>query len=147
MSLLPQFVGKWWLIRVTERVFNNDEDCAHFVVSKKNGNTYDVLVQFHKTKTDSVRKMDFDITDRTDQPAIYDLLVKGKPIVTAQILGTDYDNWAVIYIAEGTYMIYTVASRTPKLDPQFSSKIEAIMSENGATTTFEEVNGACADTI
>ena len=45
-----QFLGKWWLIRVTERVFNNDEDCAHFVVTKKQDNIYHVLSQFHKSK-------------------------------------------------------------------------------------------------
>lgn len=27
----------------------------------------------------------------------------GKKVVTVKILGTDYDNWAVIYIEEGSY--------------------------------------------
>ncbi|XP_022696356.1 uncharacterized protein LOC111264572 [Varroa jacobsoni] len=142
-----KFIGKWWLIQVTEKIFNSDEDCAHIVVTKKEGNVYDVVAQFHKIKTNSVRTMHFDITDRPDQPAIYDLLVNGKRIVTAQILGTDYDNWAVIFIKEGPYMIYTVASRTSRIDPKFQANIDVIMLDNEAQVTFEEVNGSCPDTI
>lgn len=44
-------------------------------------------------------------------------------------------------------VIYTVASRTSKLDPQFQPKIDAVMAENHAAASLEEVNGACPDTI
>ncbi|XP_003737561.1 uncharacterized protein LOC100897136 [Galendromus occidentalis] len=142
-----KFVGKWWLIRVTERVFNNDEDCAHFVVTKKQDNIYHVVSQFHKTKSDTIRELKFDVVDEREEPAVYDLLINGKKFVEVKILGTDYDNWAAIYIQEGTYSIYAIASRGPKLDAQHSQAVNEIMKANNVNPDFQEVNGACPDTI
>ncbi|XP_042146342.1 uncharacterized protein LOC120844019 [Ixodes scapularis] len=143
------FLGKWWFVQGTAKVFHRKEGCSHFVVSRKDGDTYNVVAQYTVGEnSQKTRRINLDFEDESEHPAKFAVYLDGTQVVWATVLGTDYDHWAVIYIREGGFETFTVASRRPRLDAAFDSAARMALQESQVTTDLSDMSGkSCPDDI
>lgn len=144
-----QFLGKWWFIRVTSRVFHRKEHCSHFVVSKKDDSNYQVLGQYTLTTSGGKSKQVMvDFLDEPEHPAMFSVYVGEKKVISATVLGTDYTHWAVIYVREGGFEAFTVASRERSLGADFEEATRKVLEDNRVTSDFIDMSEqGCPDDI
>lgn len=50
-------------------------------------------------------------------------------IMEITVIGTDYDNWAVVWTKSGTVLSYNVVTRKPNMEGQFQGSIEEVLSK------------------
>nr|XP_050028964.1 uncharacterized protein LOC126524725 [Dermacentor andersoni] len=141
-----KFLGKWWIVRATASVFHEGEQCAHFTVNRKAEQLYNMTAEF-RIVNGRTRRLSLDLAD-DENPAQYTASLNDKPLIWATILGTDYENWAVVNIREGTYVSTVVASRKPTLDPDFHKTVQSIAEKNKIMQDFRGVlTEECRDSI
>ncbi|KAL1422514.1 hypothetical protein MTO96_022030 [Rhipicephalus appendiculatus] len=70
-----------------------------------------------------------------------------KPIIWVTMLGTDYNNWALVHIREGKYVSTAVASRNPNFGPEFDKYVRSVLDKNRLPDDFYSVRtNDCPDT-
>ncbi|XP_075539612.1 uncharacterized protein LOC142574406 [Dermacentor variabilis] len=141
-----KFLGKWWIVQATASVFHQGEQCAHITVNRKAEQLYNMTAEF-RILNGRTRRLSLDLAD-DENPAQYTASLNDKPVIWATILGTDYENWAVVNIREGTYVSTVVASRKPTLDPDFHRTVQSIAEKNKIMEDFHGVHTEeCRDSI
>ncbi|XP_037514613.1 uncharacterized protein LOC119390975 [Rhipicephalus sanguineus] len=140
-----KFLGKWWIVRATASVFHHAEQCTYFMVNRKAERLYNMTAEF-SVAGDRTRRLSLDLEDG-ENPSEYTASLNDKPIIWVTMLGTDYNNWALVHIREGKYVSTAVASRNPSLDPELDKDVRSVLDKNQLPDEFHTVRTSdCPDT-
>ncbi|OQR74685.1 hypothetical protein BIW11_08903 [Tropilaelaps mercedesae] len=121
-----QFLGKWWIDSYSQAIYGDADRCAHVVLKKEGGETYKIEAQYISEDGELVT-MSIDIKEDSRHPARFFLEVGGETLMEIAVVGTDYENWAVIWAKSGSAASYNVITRTPNMEDKFHDPIQAVL--------------------
>ncbi|CAN8029047.1 unnamed protein product [Ixodes persulcatus] len=125
-----KFSGKWWVDSFSQAIYGDADRCAHFTINKDHDNMYTIKAEYLDTEGQLV-EMSVDVNEDQRHPARFILKVGDDVIMETAVVGSDYDNWAVIWAQSGTAAAFHVVTRKPNMEDQFLGAIQAVLDKEG----------------
>ncbi|XP_064474452.1 uncharacterized protein LOC135388679 [Ornithodoros turicata] len=125
-----KFAGKWWVDSFSQAIYGDTDRCAHFTIQKNHDDVYKITAEYVSEDNELV-ELAIDVTEDDRHPARFFLKVGDDTIMEIAIVGSDYDNWAVVWAKSGTVASYNVVTRKPNMESQFQGPIQEVLDKVG----------------
>jgi len=122
---------KWWVDSYTDVIYGDADRCAHFTVTKVEGqDNHRIATEFINPSGDLI-KMQFVVKDDPAHPARFFLEADGNVIIEIGVVATDYDNWAIVWSSTLGKSAYHVTTTKPQNQAPFQAQIDAVLTKLG----------------